>query len=126
MENVFLSLAGTLLDLLLAELALELLSVSSSPLPEKISIYKTLQNIKYKGKFVLKPLPASSTFTTRWQCSGTFCAGLPVAPSDGQQGEVQHDLVTFIQQLEPVSENTRAHLSCGGAGCSNAASWELL
>ena len=42
-ENVFLSLAGTLLDLLLAELALELLSVSSSPLPEKISIYKTLQ-----------------------------------------------------------------------------------
>ena len=44
MEKVFLSLlAGTLLDLLLADPALELLSVSSSPLPEKISIYKTLQ-----------------------------------------------------------------------------------
>ena len=42
MENVFLSLAGTLLDLLLAEPALELLSASSSPLPEEISINKTL------------------------------------------------------------------------------------
>ena len=44
MVNVFRSLlAGTLLDLLLAEPALELLSASSSPLPEEISIYKTLQ-----------------------------------------------------------------------------------
>ena len=41
MENVFLSLAGTLLDLLLADPALELLSASSSPLPSKILIFKT-------------------------------------------------------------------------------------
>ena len=40
-ENVFLSLlAGTLLDLLLAEPALELLSVSSSPLPETYRLIK--------------------------------------------------------------------------------------
>ena len=40
-ENVFLSLlAGTLLDLLLAEPALELLSASSSPLPEKYRLIK--------------------------------------------------------------------------------------
>ena len=40
-ENVFRSLlAGTLLDRLLAELALELLSVSSSPLPGKYRFIK--------------------------------------------------------------------------------------
>ena len=50
-----------------------------------------------------------------------------LAPSDGQHSELQHDLVTFIQQFQPVSQSL-THLSCGEpcAGCSNAANKELL